>query len=167
MGNLTSVLGTLTSTLGAVQTIGSAFDKLSGKGDDLSRAYQNQAMRDLQRQQAQQVADTTARAETERQKITLDSADAEKRRIAALKRSIAKRNARFGATGVGGTGGSREAVLLGLYNESDDEKKQREELDKLRFSSIDNDLSSLASRNILQKTQLSERQKLDRIADSY
>jgi multidrug efflux pump subunit AcrA (membrane-fusion protein) len=166
MGTLVSTLGTIGTALGTVQTIGKAFNDLSG--NSLAERQRDQAMRDLQRQQNQQTAEAQQRADEQRRKIEIDATDAERRRRAALKRSIAKRNARFGASGIGGgKSGSREAILLGLYNESETEKKQREDLDKLRFQSITNDLSNIASRNILEKTQLSERQKLDRIVDSY
>lgn len=165
MGTFLPVLGTIGTTIGTIQTIGKAFNTLSG--DSLQKRQRELAMSDLQRQQAQASSEAQARANEQRQKILLDSEQAESRRRSALKRSIAKRNARFGATGIGGGSGSREAILLGLYNESEAEKKQREDIDKLRFNAIDNDLANLSSRNILEKTRLSERQKLESIADSF
>ncbi|PCH98421.1 MAG: hypothetical protein COB76_07090 [Alphaproteobacteria bacterium] len=165
MGTFASTLGTINTTLGTLQTIGKAVGTLSG--GSMAKRQRDYAMRNLKRQQSQKTTEATANANAQRQKIELDAVGAERRRRSALKRSVAKRNARFGATGIGGGSGSREAILLGLYNESESEKKQREDLDKLRFSSINNDLSNVAARNILEKTQFSERQKLERIADSY
>lgn len=169
MGTLLPVLGAITKTVTAFEALGGAIETISGnnRGEGVLRAQQDQAMRDLQRQQAQRTAETEVDARAARDKIALDAADAERRRLVALKRAVAKRNARFGATGIGGDAGSREAILLGLYNESDAEKQQREDLDKLRYAAIDNDLSSLNSRNILEQTQLAERQKLTRLAQGY
>ena len=167
MGTLVPVLGTLTKTIGAISTIGGAFNTLAGNDDALRRRGQEQAMRELQNRQAQSTAEAQAQADKNRAQIALDAKTAEATRLAALKRAVAKRNARNGAAGIGGLGGSREAVLLGLYNESETEKKNREDLDKLRYNAIDSDLGLNASRNILEQTQLAERQRLDNIVSRY
>lgn len=169
MGTLLPVLGAITQTVTAFEALGGAIDTISGnnRGEGVLRAQQDQAMRDLQRQQAQQTSDAEADAKAARDKVALDAAESERQRLSALKRAVAKRNARFGAAGISGDTGSREAILLGLYNESDAEKQQREDLDKLRYAAIDSDLSSLNNRNILEQTQLAERQKLTRLAQGY
>lgn len=167
MGTFTSVLGTLTQTLGAIQTIGTAVDTLSGNARDNARAQQRHAMDALIARQNQAMGEAQQKAATERKKIELDAKAEEDRRRAALKRAMAKRNAAFGASNIAGGSGSREAVLLGLYNESEEERKQREELDKLRFNVIDTDLSNLQSRNILTQTQLAEQQRLQSLGSRY
>jgi hypothetical protein len=164
MGTLVPVLGTLTKTIGAVSTIAGAVDSVTGNSQ---KQQQEQAMRNLQAQQQQQSTEAQATADEKRNLINLEAQEAEDIRKAALKRAIAKRNAKFGATGIGGTGGSREAILLGLYDESDTEKQRQAELDKLRFNAIDNDLSNLQSRNILQQTQLAEQQRLQSLSSRF
>ena len=167
MGTIVPVLTTLTKTVGAISAFGGAVNTLTGYDDKLQRQRQDQAMRDLQARQQQQLAEANADAAEKRAQIALSAEEAEDRRRAALKRAIAKRNARFGATGIGGSGGSREAVLLGLYDESEAEKQRAKGLDKLRYSAIDTDLSNLTSRNILEQTQLSESQRLSALASRY
>jgi hypothetical protein len=167
MGTFVPVLGALTKTVGALSTIGTAFNTISGGDERLRRAQQDQAMRNLQARQAQGDAQASAQASQQRATIALDAQEADDRRRAALKRAVAKRNAQFGATGIGGAGGSREAVLLGLFDESESEKQNRENLDKIRYGAIDNTLGFNASRNVLEQTELKNRQRLDDIANRY
>jgi len=167
MGTFLPVLGAVTQTVGALSTIGSAFNTISGGDDRYRRAQQDQAMRDLKARQAQGNAEAQANAEQQHSTIALEAKEADERRRAALKRAVAKRNAQFGATGIGGSGGSREAVLLGLFDESETEKQNRKNLDKIRYGAIDNNLGFNSSRNVLEQTELKNRQRLDDIANRY
>ena len=51
--------------------------------------------------------------------------------------------------------------LLGLFEESDEERNKREKIDNLRNASIDLDLKQERSLNLLQATQLAEKQSLN------
>ena len=62
-----------------------------------------------------------------------------------------------------GTGGSSEAVLLGFIEETEEELERRNQLDTLRNRSADLGVSQQRSVNILQATQLAERQNLGRL----
>ena len=159
MGTLTPVLGTLSKTLGAVTTIASSVDTLTGGSRKRSRAQQDLAMRQLQANQAQATQEAQDKAAADRERIALEAQQDQERRQKALRRAIAKRNASVGASGVSRTG-SNEAVLLGLINDADDETNNANALDQLRFNAIDRGIASLQSRNVLQRTQLAERQKL-------
>ena len=164
MGTLASTLTQVSSTLGTLNTISQSVQQLTG--DSTQSKSQDLAMQQLQASQAQEKAQAERNAELERESIALQAEqDAETRRK-ALKRAMAKQNATRGASGAG-AGGSGEAVLLGLYNESEDEAKQREELDKLRYNALDNDLYTLSERNILEQSQLAEQQRLQRAVNGY
>ena len=76
-----------------------------------------------------------------------------------MRRVIARQRAQFGASGISASGGSSEAVLLGLYNESEEEAAQREEIDNLKKAALDEDLAQTKSLNLLQRNQLEERQR--------
>ncbi len=162
MGTLTPVLGSLTQTLGAIQTITSSIDALSG-GDrrDLKRE-QDLAMRNLQQQQNLSERQTANDAKLERERLQLESQKTEAARRKALRRAMARQNVRFGAGGVSRTG-SGEAVLLGLYNDSEDQANNNKALDQIRYNAIDNDLANLRQNNLLQRTQLAEQQRLQRM----
>lgn len=164
MGTLASTLTQVSSTLGTLNTISQSVQQLTG--DTTQRKSQDLAMQQLQASQAQEKAEADRNAKIESQKIALQAEQDADRRRKALKRAMAKQNAARGASGAG-AGGSGEAVLLGLYNESEDEAKQREDLDKIRYNALDNDLYTLSERNILEQSQLAEKQRLQRAVNGY
>jgi colicin import membrane protein len=166
MGTLTPVLGTITKTLGAINTISTAVDSFSGGDRRDMRAQQDLAMRNLQQSQSLSEAEKQAQAARDRAQISLDAKTAEEARRKALKRAMARQNVKFGAGGVSRQG-SGEAVLLGLYNNSEDEASTNKALDDLRYNAIDSGLYDLQNRNVLERTQLAEKQRLDRVIGRY
>ncbi|MGB0719566.1 MAG: transporter [Bdellovibrionales bacterium] len=162
MGAITPIATTLTSLAGTLNTanqIVGAVQTLSGnspaaQSDDL-------ALRQLQQEQRlreQQLAQSQA---LEREKIATQAAQDEDDRRAALKRAVARQRASFAGSGISASGGSSQAVLLGLFDETEDDIKQREQLDTLRTRALDQDFAQTRSLNLLQSTQLRERQKLN------
>jgi len=166
MGTLTPVLGTLTKTLGAVSTLATTVDTLTGGQRRDTRAQQDLALRQLQARQANSESQAQLNAQADRERLALEAQQDEDRRKKALRRAIAKRNASVGASGVSRTG-SNEAVLLGLINDTDDDQQNANALDQLRFNTIDRGVESLQSRNVLERTQLAERQRLQREAGVF
>lgn len=166
MGSLTPILGTLTQTMGAVSTFANSVDTLSGGSRrDISR-QQNLAMQNLQQSQVLALQQAQQKAEQDRTNVATQSQQDEARRRKALKRSIAKQNARVGASGLSKMG-SNEAVLLGLVNDDDDDRQNAKQLDQLRYNAIDNNLINLQQNNILQQSQLADRQRLDRAISNF
>ncbi len=157
MGALAPVL---TSTL-LSQGLGLITSEL---GRQKSRGSQDLALQQLQSQQRLQEQQLSATAVADREKLALTSKNAEADRKAALRRAVSRQRASFGSQGIGSGAGSSQAVLLGLFEESDDEKSRREGLDNLRVNSIDQSLSNRSSLNVLQRTQLEERNKLNSIS---
>ncbi|MEC7028226.1 MAG: transporter, partial [Pseudomonadota bacterium] len=102
-----------------------------------------------------------------REKLAAEAKNAEENRLSALRRAVARQRASFGATGLSANEGSAEAVLLGLFEETDQDRQQRERLDTLRNRALDNDLASTQSLNVLQRSQLAQQQRLERIAKGY
>lgn len=120
-----------------------------------------QALNQLRDQQRLQERQATQAAALDRQEIAIKAEEVESKRRAALKRAVARQRAQFGGAGVSSSGGSSEAVLLGLFDESDEERATRERLDGIRLASIDDNLANRKSINTLQRTQLEQRQKLN------
>lgn len=152
MGAIAPVLGTIMqvgSVLGTVASIAQPFIQ-----DNTDRRQQKQSNA-LQLQQLQQDADL------KRQEAQLATADAETKRRTALKRAMARQRANFGSQGVGSTTGSAEAVLLGMFDESDEERASREKMDSLRSSALDQGIAQQQQINLLQQTQLREKQYVD------
>lgn len=136
-----------------------------GTRDD--RNAQQNALRDLQASQAQNLAAAEADAASQRAKIAADTAESERLRKAALRRAVARQNANFGAQGIGSANGSSEAVLLGLYNESDAERADREKADTLRLGDIDRSLSERRRLNLMQLEQYRQRQNIGRFSSNF
>ncbi len=155
MGNIAPVA---LQAVQAFQTISSVAQVFDDSNNELS-------IQQLKQQQALQQQQATQDAQLAREEIALKSADAERLRKSALKRAVASRRAEFGASGVRSGAGSSQAILLGLFDESEEEKKQREFLDNLKLKSLDQNITQLSAINTLTKTQLEQRQNLKRTSD--
>lgn len=167
MGQLTSVL----STLGGVNGVVGAINRTAGNINALgANAAQLKELRQQQEQAGAQLASRQQLEEELAQKkrdqdvamLRVESDQAERRRVAALKAVTAKQRAAMGGAGVAADDGSGEAVLLGLFQQSDAERADRAAVDDLRQKIIDANYDSLRSRNLLEAAQLSERQSLQR-----
>jgi hypothetical protein len=99
----------------------------------------------------------------EKEKIQLDAQSAEADRLSAQRRAVARQKVQFASQGLDyDDSGSGEAVLLGLYKESDAERSKRESLDTLRNRALEQDLDTSKRMNVLQLSQLKEQQQLER-----
>lgn len=129
---------------------------------------QDMALRQLQTMQGEETRRAEEDAAQERAKIAFDAQAAEETRRAALKRAVARQRATFGASGIDtNSSGSAQAVLLGLYDESEDERAQREALDTMRYGAIDQGLAQRARMNVLERTQLVQQQQLQQSLSNY
>ncbi len=168
INSVASAIPALTNTLGAVaQTVGTV-QTLAGKNPAVRSQEREQelALEQLQQRQQVQQKQLEQDAALERERMALEGKQVDEQRQAALRRAVARQRAQFGASGVGGSGSS-QAVLLGLFEESDEERAQREKLDNLRSRALDNDLFSSQSVNVLQREQLRQRQDLQRSLSSF
>lgn len=174
MAGIGAVTSGITSAMGLIQTLDSAFNTVQSFGADPEEEYRKQlrSQQDLALSQlkARQAADETYLAEQtalEREQLALDAEQAEEDRIRALKRAMARQRANFAGQGISSAGGSAEAVLLGLFEESEEEKEARDRLDALRSASLDLSLSQNQGLNVLQRTQLEEKQQLTREIEGF
>ena len=149
-----------TQALQAFQTISS----VASVFDNSKADYQNNlALAQLQQQQNMQQKQAYQDALLNRENIAAQTAKAETVRKSSLKRAMARQRAEFGASGVGNSSnGSTEAVLLGLFEESEKEKENRERLDKIKIKALDQNLFQQKRVNTLKRTQATERDKLSK-----
>lgn len=125
------------------------------------------ALEQLQQRQALQERQAIENANQTRSEIAeAAKIDAEKRR-SALKRAVARQRASFGGSGISSSGGSSEAVLLGFFDETQDELDQRQRLDSLRSNALDLGVAQQQSLNLLQREQLRQSQKMNDLASRY
>ncbi len=160
-------MGTLTPVLQYASLIKGGADMISGAAGN-EAAYRESAnsqalaLKQLKQTQAEHLRQMQENAAREREKIAANASAAETERRAALKRAVARQRAAYGASGIGNQlDGSNEAVLLGLFSESDSERAAREKLDTLRTAALDQDITQQKRLNVLQASQLKEKQKLD------
>ncbi len=168
-GSLLSMLGTLGGYASAAMPVIRAVNAISGHDDARAslRAQQDLAMQQFRAQQGLVEGNAAEQAALDRQKLSLDAATADESRRAALRRAVARQRASFGTQGISAADGSGEAVMLGLFEESESERSARERLDSLRAQAIDQDLAERRRINVLQRTQMQERQNLDRALAGY
>ena len=150
LNSVVGTLNTLNQTVGLVQTLA---------GNSPARQSQDLALRQLQERQRLEQANLSQRNALERERIAAQAEQSEQDRQRALRRAVARQRASFGSQGVSQSGGSSEAVLLGLVDESEEELNNREALDNLRTRALDLNQSQASSVNLLQATQHQQRQE--------
>ncbi|HPF78324.1 MAG TPA: hypothetical protein PLF01_03430 [Alphaproteobacteria bacterium] len=160
MANLVPVAIQAISAFQAVSTVANVVGKGLNVFDNSGEKQSQLALEQLQQQQKIQQQQAAAKAVLDKQEIETKAAEAEKQRRDALKRAVARQRAQFGGSGVSAGDGSSEAVLLGMFNESDAERQTREKLDNLKLQAIDQNLLNQKRVNTLQRTQLAEKNKL-------
>lgn len=123
-----------------------------------------QAQEQLAQRQTLEQAQAQTAAAQEQARISLQAQDAEAQRQSALRRAVARQRANFGGQGVSAGSGSAQAVLLGFFEESEEERARRERMDALRLRVLDDESGARRASNVLQRTQLQERNRVDAIA---
>ncbi|MGB1077227.1 MAG: transporter [Bdellovibrionales bacterium] len=155
MGSITGGLNAVLPTLGTALTAAKFLEPtVKGRADDYV------ALKHLQQQQAESLRQAKEDAALRKAEIRANADEAERKRRDALKRSVARQRAQFGSQGISTNNGSGQAILLGLFDESDDERAQRERLDGLRTSALDQNVSQQSRLNLLQASQLAEKQRV-------
>lgn len=167
LGSVSDIVGGVAPIFGAASDIVGSVRAITGGGDDdrrrALRAQQDMLLRQLAQKQQADAMNASERAALERERLAADASAADEKRRAALRRAVARQRASFGAQGTGSNDGSAEAVLLGLFEETDTDRAQRARLDDIRERFINQDLSAKNRINVLQRAQLAERQKLERM----
>ncbi|MGE4313026.1 MAG: transporter [Pseudobdellovibrionaceae bacterium] len=154
-------MGGMTGAASAISNVVGAYTTLSGLGGFGSRSQSaDLAYRQMQAQNALQQQQAAQAAALEKQRLETESQSNARKRRAALKRAMARQNVLYGAQGISSEGGSGEAILLGLYNETEEDLADRERLDNLRKAALDQRLENTTALNVLQSTQLAERNRL-------
>lgn len=155
MGSVVPIAFQALQAFQAVNTVANIIN-----GDDQRDRQGRLALEQLQARQKIEEQAAVNKANLSREEIKVKTEQAESQRKAALKRAVARQRAKFGASGINSNDGSSEAVLLGLFEESDEEKASRERLDNIRLQAIDQNLSNQKRVNTLQRTQLNERSRI-------
>lgn len=154
-------MGTLTSAIAPVLNIGSAINSAAGFARTFVGAAQDRAEADLKYNQAQQDA------AIQRQKNLVDLRNNETDRQAKLRKMVASQRAYYGGKGIGSGPGSSEAVLQGLFQESDVDRQQNQTDYNLQNAAINQNLAQSKQINLLQKQQIQQKTALSALTDLF
>ncbi len=157
MGGIASVATTAIQALNTIGTVAKAFNSYDDSSG--SRAYDQ-----MKGAQSVQMRNAKEQAALEKEQLRLNAEGADAERRAALHRAVSRQRALYGASGTGAGDGSAQAVLLGLFDESDAERTEREALDALKTKAVDQGIAQQQRINTLQLSQLKERNRLNKIS---
>src|SRR3954462_4142616 len=126
----------------------------------------------LQRRQLLQDQATADRAQqadvaTRRAQIETSAANDEAARLKALRRTVGRTRASLGAGGGGTSDGSGEAVLLGLVADTNQSQSQADAIDRLRTQALSQEVADTRTSNLLERSQLAEKQRLELFSNAY
>ena len=158
MGGLTSLAASAMQALSAANALIGVVDRHQNSGQrdyDFAKAQSDLSLQNAREQAALQ-----------KEQLRLSAEQSETNRRAALRRAMARQRAQFGASGIGSGTGSAQAVLLGMFDESEEELQQRQALDSLKTAAINQGVSQQQRINTLQLTQMKERDRLKNIGSS-
>lgn len=92
---------------------------------------------------------TSAGRKAQIKQIKAADAEAQRQQAQALERRIAQQRAKAGASGVGGVGGSIDAVVRGLTEESASQKAANEAETKAKINKVNSTYSGRQATNLL------------------
>lgn len=143
MGSLNPISNLVQTVTGSANTISNAA-KLYGDYRDITR--QNQIAKDTYLLNEQDLAEKSVLT---RRETDLDAEEDRRQRQRNLQKSSATRKAMFGNQGISTSDGSGKAVLLSLFQDSDEEQQYRDRLNALRRESEEQDTAAKRRRNLL------------------
>ncbi|UEM19962.1 hypothetical protein JL100_023230 [Skermanella mucosa] len=132
----------------------------------LRETHALQTRRLLQDQEAAAEAQR-ADIETRRAQIQASAEADEAARRDALRRAVGRTRTSLGTRGGGTSDGSGEAVLLGLVNRTDADSRNAQAVERLRGQALSQESEDTRRRNLLDQSQLAERQRLELFGNAY
>lgn len=177
MGNLAN------AALQAVMPAVAAYQTVRGVADDAEERNRRAREAGQQRLAFEQGQDLDRRSLAARQDADLarlegdhavrqaeldaSAAAAERARRMALRGETGRVRSLFGARGLTAGDGSAAAVLRGIEEESEAGRRHAAELDRLKRAALEHESEDRRRRNLLETSELAERQRIERIARGY
>ena len=161
---LTSAIGAADSLVSTVRGFGETPQQQTDNSEELLRAQQRMALQQLKARQDADARTAAEQSALSREKMRAEADVAESERLSALRRAVARQRAAYGANGIGNTDGSAEAVLLGMFEETDADRVKGERLDDIKNRALSQGQAAQQRLDILQASQLRQKQQLGRAA---
>jgi hypothetical protein len=126
----------------------------------------------LQQRQLSQDQATAGQAQqadiaTRRAQIETSAASDEAARLKALRRTVGRTRASLGSRGGGTSDGSGEAVLLGLVADTNQDQEEAIVTNRLRTQALAQEVTDTQKNNLLERSQLAEKQRLELFSNAY
>jgi colicin import membrane protein len=126
----------------------------------------------LQQRQLSQDQATAGQAQqadiaTRRAQIETSAASDEAARLKALRRTVGRTRASLGSRGGGTSDGSGEAVLLGLVADTNQDQEEAVATNRLRTQALAQEVTDTQKNNLLERSQLAEKQRLELFSNAY
>ena len=126
----------------------------------------------LQQRQLSQDQATAGQAQqadiaTRRAQIETSAASDEAARLKALRRTVGRTRASLGSRGGGTSDGSGEAVLLGLVADTNQDQQEAAATTRLRTQALAQEMADTQKSNLLERSQLAEKQRLELFSNAY
>ena len=126
----------------------------------------------LQQRQLSQDQATAGQAQqadiaTRRAQIETSAANDEAARLKALRRTVGRTRASLGSRGGGTSDGSGEAVLLGLVADTNQDQQEAAATTRLRTQALAQEVTDTRTSNLLERSQLAEKQRLELFSNAY
>lgn len=102
-----------------------------------------------------------------RAQIESSAASDEAARLKALRKTVGRTRASLGAGGGGTSDGSGEAVLLGLVADTHRNQQEADATDRLRTQALAQEVAATQKSNLLERSQLAEKQRLELFSNAY
>jgi colicin import membrane protein len=130
---------------------------------------ETQTLQRRQLLQDQATADQVQQADiaTRRAQIETSAASDEAARLKALRKTVGRTRASLGAGGGGTSDGSGEAVLLGLVADTHRNQQEADATDQLRTQALAQEVAATQKSNLLERSQLAEKQRLELFSNAY
>jgi colicin import membrane protein len=130
---------------------------------------ETQTLQRRQLLQDQATADQAQQADvaTRRAQIENSAASDEAARLKALRRTVGRTRASLGAGGGGTSDGSGEAVLLGMVADTNQNQQEADAIDRLRTQALSQEVADTQKSNLLERSQLAEKQRLELFSNAY
>jgi colicin import membrane protein len=130
---------------------------------------ETQTLQRRQLLQDQATADQAQQADVavRRAQIETSAASDEAARLKALRKTVGRTRASLGAGGGGTSDGSGEAVLLGLVADTNQSQQEADAIDRLRTQALSQEVADTRTSNLLERSQLAEKQRLELFSNAY
>jgi len=134
---------------------------------NLLQTQQQQTLAQLQASQQQELDSASAESANQQAQLEASADSDEKSRRAALRAAQASARAKLAARGADPSDGSGQALLDGLQSATDDESADAASATQLKSAALTQQLAAQNQANLLERTQLAERQKLQLLSAYY